>query len=51
MLNLAGRWEKLSPAFGPFKNREVELNIDQGCLIWGNRVIIPRTTERVKKLA
>ena len=46
MLNLVGRWKKLSPAFGPFKNHEVGLSIDQGCLIWGNRVIIPKTIQQ-----
>ena len=30
---------------GPYKNRKVELSIDQGCLIWGNHVIIPKTLQ------
>ena len=34
--------KKLDLAFDPYENRKVELNIDQGCLIWENRVIIPK---------
>ena len=35
----------LSPAFDPYKNRKVELTIDQGCLIRDNRVIIPKSLQ------
>ena len=33
----------LSPVFDPYKNRKVELSIDQGC--WGNRAIIPKALQ------
>ena len=48
MLNLVGRWKKLSPAFGPFKNREVGLSIDQGESCYNTKNY---TTERARKLA
>ena len=35
----------MSPVFDPYKNRKVELSIDQGCLIWGNCVVIPKTLQ------
>ena len=45
MFNLVGRQEKLDPVFGSFKNCKMELRIDQGCLIWGKRAIIPKTIQ------
>ena len=30
------------PNLGPFKTRKDELNIEQGCVLWGIRVIVPR---------
>ena len=33
--------ENLKDHFKPFKSRKDELSIEQGCVIWGNRVVIP----------
>jgi hypothetical protein len=35
-------WPKdLDPRFQPFHTRKDELSIDQGCVLWGTRVIVP----------
>ncbi|XP_058024074.1 uncharacterized protein K02A2.6-like [Ahaetulla prasina] len=36
-------WPKgpLSPEFVPYHSRQFELSVLQGCLLWGNRVVIP----------
>ena len=36
-------WYSLSDkeAFKPHKQRESELSVEGGCVLWGNRVIIP----------
>ena len=39
------REKTLSPAFDPYKNWKVELSIDQGYLIWGNCVIVPKSLQ------
>ena len=36
----------LQPEFTPFKSRNDELSIQSGCLLWGNRVVIPNTLHR-----
>lgn len=30
----------------PFYNRKTEISVDQGCLLWGHRVIIPETNQK-----
>ena len=37
----AGWLSHVDKAYKPFVNRENELSIEAGCLLWGNRVIIP----------
>ena len=37
--------KNLSLAFDRYKNRKVELSIDQGSLIWGSHVIIPKALQ------
>ena len=34
--------ENVSSDFKPFKDRAVELSIQEGCLMWGQRVVIPQ---------
>ena len=36
----------LQPEFAPFKNRNDELTIQSGCLLWGNRIVIPSSLQR-----
>ena len=30
-----------SPAFRPYRSRQAELSVQDGCLLWGSRVVIP----------
>ena len=41
---LHGNWEPVEQDanFRPFKNRELELSVQDGCLLWGNRVVVPK---------
>jgi hypothetical protein len=29
------------PSFAPYMSRKLELSVEQGCLLWGSRVVIP----------
>ncbi|XP_015271459.1 PREDICTED: uncharacterized protein K02A2.6-like, partial [Gekko japonicus] len=31
----------VEPEFGPYKSRQNELSISKGCVLWGNRVVVP----------
>ncbi|XP_015281060.1 PREDICTED: uncharacterized protein K02A2.6-like [Gekko japonicus] len=31
----------IEPEFAPYKSRQNELSISKGCLLWGNRVVVP----------
>ena len=33
--------DTLSPEFQPFQRRKLELSIQDGCLLWGSRVLVP----------
>ena len=40
-----GTWTSASsedPTFRPFKQRDLELSVQDGCLLWGNRVVVPQ---------
>ena len=41
---LYGNWEPVEQDanFKPFKNRELELSVQDGCILWGNRVVVPK---------
>eukprot|EP00731_Ephydatia_muelleri_P012306 Em0006g1200a len=41
---LHGNWEPVEQDvnFKPFKNRELELSVQDGCILWGNRVVVPK---------
>ncbi|XP_015266366.1 PREDICTED: uncharacterized protein K02A2.6-like [Gekko japonicus] len=40
----------LEPEFKPYKMRENEMSVSKGCLLWGNRVVVPhRWREKVLK--
>ena len=36
----------VDPDLVPYKSRMLELSIEQGCLLWGSRVIIPRSLRK-----
>ena len=37
-----GHWpDTTEDAINPFKSRQLELSIQDGCILWGNRVVIP----------
>ena len=39
-----GTWSSASsddPTFRPFKQRDLELSVQDGCILWGNRVVVP----------
>ena len=29
----------------PFKNKKLELSLEDGCILWGTRVVIPKTLQ------
>ena len=33
--------ESVSNDFKPYKNRKTELSLENGCILWGSRVVIP----------
>ena len=41
---LHGNWEPVEQDvnFKPFKNRDLELSVQDGCILWGNRVVVPK---------
>ena len=37
-----GHWpDTTEDGIEPFKSRQLELSIQDGCILWGNRVVIP----------
>ena len=39
-------WPSITdPSFAPFKTKKEELSVEQGCVLWGARVIIPKTLQ------
>ena len=39
-----GIWSSASsedPTFRPFKQCDLELSVQDGCILWGNRVVVP----------
>lgn len=43
---MSGTLTKLDdPAFKPYVNRRDELSVHQGCVLWGNRVVIPNSLQ------
>ena len=39
---LQGEWpHDVEPSFDSFVRRKLEMNIEQGCFVWGGRVVIP----------
>ena len=39
-----GTWSSASsedPTFRPFKQHDLELSVQDGCILWGNRVVVP----------
>ena len=37
----AGWTESTDPSFAPFMRRREELSLDDGCIIWGSRIVVP----------
>ena len=39
---IIGRWPTVvDPTFAPFKSKRDELTTQQGCILWGTRVVVP----------
>ena len=38
------------PQFYPYKERKLELSVEQGCVLWGMRVIVPDCLRSYMKL-
>ncbi len=41
VLLMGGVFQKESPEFKPFAARQTELSVQDGCILWGARVIVP----------
>ena len=37
--------ESVSDDFKPYKNRKTELSLENGCILWGSRVVIPTSLQ------